>query len=86
MSGTVVGGKRAAESNKARYGEDFYNKIGVKGGTGNRGNRADKGFGSMSKEKISAAGRKGGLNSKRRKKVQIVTVNQQGVHNGAISL
>lgn len=32
MSGTVEGGKAAADTNKALYGEDFYKKIGAKGG------------------------------------------------------
>lgn len=32
MAGTKEGGLRAAESNKAKYGEDFYAKIGAKGG------------------------------------------------------
>lgn len=32
MAGTKTGGKYAARTNKAKYGEDFYNKIGAKGG------------------------------------------------------
>lgn len=61
MAGTVVGGKSAAEKNKAKYGQDFYQKIGSKGGRlGHTG-----GFASMTHEQASAAGRKGGFVSRR---------------------
>ena len=32
MAGTVKGGKKAAATNKAKYGEGFYAEIGRKGG------------------------------------------------------
>lgn len=32
MSGTKAGGKKAALTTKAKYGDDFYSKIGAKGG------------------------------------------------------
>lgn len=32
MSGTKAGGRRAAETNKRKYGSDFYAEIGRKGG------------------------------------------------------
>lgn len=32
MAGTQNGGKKAAEKNKALYGDDFYRVIGAKGG------------------------------------------------------
>ena len=32
MAGTARGGRLAAEQNKKRYGEDFYKRIGAKGG------------------------------------------------------
>ena len=32
MAGTKDGGEQAAATNKAKYGEDFYKKIGAKGG------------------------------------------------------
>lgn len=32
MSGTRLGGKRAAETNKKKFGEDFYRNLGRKGG------------------------------------------------------
>lgn len=33
MPGTFEGGKKAAATNKARFGEDFYVHIGTKGGS-----------------------------------------------------
>lgn len=64
MSGNKVGGKAAAVSNKTRYGEDFYRRIGSKGGSSSKtggffANRA------LARE----AGRKGGRISKRTKRV-----------------
>ena len=32
MSGTKIGGKQAAKTNKAKYGDNFYREIGAKGG------------------------------------------------------
>lgn len=32
MSGTLAGGKKAAKTNKTKYGADFYRQIGYKGG------------------------------------------------------
>ena len=32
MAGTRAGGKKAAATNKAKYGKDFYASIGKKGG------------------------------------------------------
>lgn len=32
MAGTIAGGRAAAKKNKAKYGKDFYAKIGAKGG------------------------------------------------------
>lgn len=42
MAGTIGGGRKAAETNKAKYGPDFYRNIGRKGGT----NGHDGGFAS----------------------------------------
>lgn len=33
MAGTKAGGQAAAATNKERYGKDFYEKIGAKGGS-----------------------------------------------------
>lgn len=32
MAGNSIGGKKAAEENKRKYGADFYARIGAKGG------------------------------------------------------
>ena len=32
MAGTKAGGAKAAATNKAKYGKDFYSRIGQKGG------------------------------------------------------
>ncbi len=42
MAGTLQGGKKAAETNKLKYGKDFYARIGKKGGK----NGHDGGFAS----------------------------------------
>lgn len=61
MAGTHAGGIKAAETNRKKYGESFYSNIGRKGGSaGNTG-----GFAAMPREKVVAAGRKGGLRSRR---------------------
>ena len=68
MSGTKDGGKIAAKTNKEKYGDDFYRKIGAAGGkvgrTGGFWHRkyvlCDEGF-------IKNAGAKGGRISRRTK-------------------
>ena len=62
MSGTKAGGAKAAASNKAKYGEDYYQKMGAVGGS-IKGLK--KGFAAMDREKVRAAGAKGGKISKR---------------------
>ena len=32
MAGTTIGGLKTVETNKKKYGEDFYVRIGAKGG------------------------------------------------------
>lgn len=60
MSGTKLGGKKAALTNVARNGFDFYARIGKKGGhNGHTG-----GF-YNNPELAKIAGRKGGLKSRR---------------------
>lgn len=36
MAGTKLGGQKAAESNKDKYGQDFYQRIGKLGGAKSR--------------------------------------------------
>lgn len=60
MPGTVSGGKSAAETNKKLYGDDFYKKIGAKGGK----NGHTGGF-FADRELARIAGAKGGQISKR---------------------
>lgn len=62
MSGTLDGGKAAAATNKRKYGEDFYVRIGKEGGKKGR----TGGF-FVNRELARTAGRKGGLISRRRK-------------------
>ena len=64
MPGTLAGGKAAAATNKAKYGEDFYQKIGKIGGKKGR----TGGF-FANRELAREAGRKGGEISRRGKKV-----------------
>ncbi len=62
MAGTKTGGKAAAATNKAKYGADFYAKIGAKGGAlGKTG-----GF-FANRELARTAGAKGGRISRRSK-------------------
>lgn len=63
MAGTKAGGMRAAATNKAKYGPDFYAKIGAKGGKLGR----TGGF-AANRELAREAGRKGGRISRRTKK------------------
>lgn len=63
MAGTKAGGKQAAATNKSKYGDDFYKKIGTIGGKiGTTG-----GF-YANRELAREAGKKGGKISRRRKK------------------
>lgn len=60
MSGTKAGGAKAAKTNRERHGDDFYAKIGAKGGR----NGHTGGF-YTNRELAREAGRKGGLISRR---------------------
>lgn len=62
MAGTKVGGRKAADTNRKRYGGDFYAKIGAKGGK----NGHTGGF-AANRELARIAGAKGGRISRRRK-------------------
>ena len=62
MAGTRVGGQKAAATNKQRYGMNFYEQIGRKGGAISSGG----GF-AKNRELAVEAGRKGGKASRRTK-------------------
>lgn len=76
MGGTVVGGKRAAATNKTRHGNDFYIRIGAIGGKlGTTGGFAAGTICRCSEitgkhKKASCAGKLGGTISRRRAKKQ----------------
>ena len=55
ISGSISGGKRAAQTNKEKHGEDFYKRIGASGGRKSRGG----GF-TGRPDLAQAAGTKGG--------------------------
>lgn len=61
MAGTVRGGRKAADTNKKRYGKEFYVKIGAAGGKKSRGG----GF-AANPELAREAGRKGGKASRKK--------------------
>lgn len=63
MAGTREGGKKAAKTNKEKYGEDFYIRNGRKGGQ----NGHTGGF-AANRALAIIAGRKGGRISRRGKK------------------
>ena len=62
MAGTKAGGKKAAETNKEKYGDDFYRELGRKGGK----NGHTGGF-AANPELAKIAGAKGGRISRRGK-------------------
>lgn len=62
MAGTKAGGKKAAATNKARHGADFYAKIGKRGGE-----KGTTGGFFANRELARTAGAKGGRISRRGK-------------------
>lgn len=64
MAGTKAGGQKAAATNKAKHGSDFYAKIGAKGGKNGR----TGGF-AANPDLARIAGAKGGRISRRKKAV-----------------
>lgn len=66
MSGHRIGGLAAAATNKARHGEDFYVRIGAKGGSAPH--FRPRGF-AANREMARIWGRLGGQISRRRKKL-----------------
>jgi hypothetical protein len=63
MAGTKAGGKAAAAKNKAKYGPDFYARIGALGGK-----KGHTGGFAANRELARLAGAKGGRISRRTKK------------------
>lgn len=69
MVGTKAGGERAAATNKAKYGDNFYARIGQKGGrnshTGGFASNVVGADGLTGRERAAVAGSKGGERSTR---------------------
>ena len=63
MAGTKAGGQKAAAKNKAKYGSDFYAKIGAAGGK-----KGKTGGFYANRDLARTAGAKGGRISRRTKK------------------
>ena len=66
MPGTKAGGLKAASTNRERHGADFYRSIGSRGGSAPT--TKPKGF-AANPLRAREAGRRGGLISRRTKKV-----------------
>ena len=66
MAGTRQGGMRAAATNKQRYGMNFYESIGRKGGQISKG-----GVFAKNPELARIAGARGGKASRRTKKTDV---------------
>lgn len=69
MAGTLNGGKLAAETNKRKYGPDYYKRIGAMGGKMPK--RRPSGFAYMAihdREKLSEASALGGRISRKGRK------------------
>lgn len=73
MAGTLEGGKKCAETNKRRYGDDWYAKIGAIGGR----KTGMKGF-ALNRELARTAGRKGGTISRRGNGTKKYQLNTKG--------
>ena len=69
MAGTKAGGKKAAATNKAKYGADFYREMGRIGGrNGHTGGFASEAVGKdglTGRQRASMVGTIGGKKSKR---------------------
>lgn len=78
MSGTREGGLKCAATNKLKHGDDFYKRIGAKGG---KVKNPNKGFGS-NHERAVAAGYKGyNQKTKSKNKYKLQTRNVILKHN-----
>ncbi len=62
MAGTILGGKRASATNRTKYGESFYKRIGAIGGA-----KGHTGGFYADRELARRAGAKGGAISRRGK-------------------
>ncbi|HKX73747.1 MAG TPA: KGG domain-containing protein [Candidatus Saccharimonadales bacterium] len=78
MPGTVIGGQKAASKNKQRHGADFYARIGAMGGR-----KGHTGGFAANRELARAAGRKGGLISRRKKATTVATVKKSDLELAA---
>lgn len=73
MPGTKIGGLRASKTNKEKYGQDFYRRIGAKGGSNGRTGgyaafvRCDCKEVPFDHHKAICSGKKGGPVSRRNK-------------------
>lgn len=66
MSGTLAGGLKARDTNKAKYGKSFYSDIARIGGSRGAKDGVIKGF-AANRELARTAGAKGGYKSRRGK-------------------
>lgn len=69
MAGTKAGGKAAAATNKSKYGDDFYKRIGSKGGK--KGRTGGFAAGEAGRERARIYGAIGGRISRRGKQVLV---------------
>lgn len=71
MAGTQIGGVKAAQTNKTKYGSNFYASIGAKGGkrgkTGGFASEKKGADGLTGKERARVVGSMGGRISRRSK-------------------
>lgn len=83
MAGNREGGRKAAATNRAKYGPDFYSNIGRKGGTnGHDGGFAAKGLGKdglTGPERAKIYGSVGGKVSKRGRTVELTEEDREKI-------
>lgn len=74
MAGTKAGGKKMSETIKSKYGLDFWQKVGARGGRkGTTGGFASNKVGAdglTGKQRASLVGQKGGRKSSRGKAIK----------------
>lgn len=69
MAGTKAGGQAAARTNKQKYGDDFYGRIGAKGGK--NGKTGGFAAGEAGHERARVFGAIGGRISRRGKTIKV---------------